>query len=205
MDICQNCLAQLVKNDHCCYRCGEILTPNIRTPALCGHCLKQPPAFDETSAPYIYQGFIQHLISGLKFNSQFINARLLGQLLAEHIKTYNEKPDLIIPVPLHKSRYKERGFNQAIEIARTVSKQLSIPLELNLCDRIRDTGQQSRLPAKARRKNLKNAFKANRPLKQQYIAIIDDVMTTGTTTQELASCLKKAGAARIDIWVCARA
>lgn len=205
MDICQNCLTQLVKNDHCCYRCGEILNPNIRIPILCGHCLNQPPAFDETSAPYIYQGFIQYLISGLKFNGQFNNARLLGQLLAEHINSHTEKPELLIPVPLHKSRYRERGFNQAIEIARTVSKQLSIPLELNLCTRVRDTGQQSRLSAKARRKNLKNAFKTNRLLNQQHIAIIDDVMTTGTTTQELANCLKKAGAARIDIWVCARA
>jgi ComF family protein len=112
---------------------------------------------------------------------------------------------LIVPVPLHKTRYRERGFNQAIEIARTVAKEMQIPLDLTSCRRNRDTPHQTQLPAKKRRKNLKNAFSIIKPIHARHIAILDDVMTTGSTTHELAYALKKAGASRVDVWVCARA
>lgn len=205
MDICQHCRQQIIENNHCCYRCGSIFEETIPTPSLCGHCLSQPPAFDQTYAPYAYQGLIQHLVIGLKFHRQFKNARLLGNLLTQNISRNIITPEVLMPVPLHPSRYKERGFNQAIEIARTVSKQLTIPLDLQTCIRIRDTEHQTQLNAKARRKNLKNAFQTRQTLSARHIAIIDDVMTTGSTSRELANCLKKAGAERIDVWVCARA
>jgi ComF family protein len=184
---------------------------------LCGRCLSRHPAFDETVAPFIHQGAIRHLIGSLKFGANYKNARLLGMLLAEHLTNQSEtdlhlpegcragKPDLIIPVPLHKARYRERGFNQAIEIARTVAKEMQIPLDLTSCIRHRDTPHQTQLPAKKRRKNLKNAFSILKPIQARHIAILDDVMTTGTTAHELAYVLKKAGASRVDVWVCARA
>ena len=115
------------------------------------------------------------------------------------------KPDLILPVPLHKSRYRQRGFNQAIEIGRTVAGKLQIPLDLTSCKRHRDTPHQSQLSAKKRRKNLKNAFSVIKPIHARHIAILDDVMTTGSTAHELAYVLKKAGVSRVDVWVCARA
>jgi ComF family protein len=114
-------------------------------------------------------------------------------------------PDRIVPVPLHRSRYAQRGFNQAMEIARTVARELELPLDFSGCLRHRDTPHQTGLPAKQRRKNMKNAFSLVKPVDARHIALIDDVMTTGTTVHELAALYKKAGVGRVDVWVCARA
>jgi ComF family protein len=195
----------LPRNNLCCYRCAEILETPVTTPVLCGRCLSRQPAFDETYAPFIHQGAIRHLIGTLKFSSNYKNARLLGMLLADHLKQTAERPNLILPVPLHKTRYRQRGFNQAIEIARTVAKELQIPLDVTSCSRHRDTPHQTQLPAKKRQKNLKNAFSVIKPIHARHIAILDDVMTTGSTAHELAYVLKKAGVGRVDVWVCARA
>jgi ComF family protein len=148
---------------------------------------------------------MRHLITALKFGAHYKNARLLGMLLAEHLKKTVQIPDLILPVPLNKVRYRQRGFNQAIEIAKTVSRELHIPLDLSSCLRHRDTPHQTALTAKQRRKNMKNAFTIIKPVHAQHIAILDDVMTTGSTAHELAHLLKKAGVSRVDVWVCARA
>jgi ComF family protein len=195
----------LPRNNLCCYRCAEILEMPITVPVLCGRCLSRNPAFDETIAPFIHQGAVRNLIGTLKFGTHYKNARLLGMLLSDHLKHTAERPDLILPVPLHKARYRQRGFNQAIEIARTVAKELQIPLDLSSCERHRDTPHQTQLSAKKRRKNLKNAFSIIKPIHARHIAILDDVMTTGSTAHELAYVLKKAGVSRVDVWVCARA
>jgi ComF family protein len=205
LDICRSCFLHLPRNTLCCYRCAEILEQPITAPALCGRCLSSKPAFDETYAPFIHQGAIKHLIGALKFGAEYKNARLLGMLLADYLKQAAEQPDLILPVPLHKTRYRQRGFNQAIEIGRTVAKEMQIPLDLTSCKRHRDTPHQTELSAKKRRKNVKNAFSVDKPIDARHIAILDDVMTTGSTTHELAWALKKAGVSRVDVWVCARA
>lgn len=204
-DLCHSCYRHLPRNTQCCYQCADMFETPSATPKLCGHCLSLRPAFDETYAPFIYQGAIQHLITTLKFRADYKNARLLGQLLAEHLQKTAERPELIVPVPLHPSRYRERGFNQSIEIARTVARELQIPLDLDSCRRHSDTPHQTRLSAKQRRKNLKNAFTVVKPINAQHIAILDDVMTTGATSHELAKVLKKAGLSRVDVWACARA
>ncbi len=205
MDICCGCFFDLPVNRNCCYRCGEPFDTITETLKLCGHCLSQPPAFDESLAPFLYHSSIAYLITSLKFGKHYKNARLLGMLMAKHIQSNTELPDCILPVPLHKSRYRQRGFNQSIEIAQTLSRQLQIPLDLNSCIRIRNTHQQSRLAAKQRRKNMLKAFTVKKSLDYQYIAIVDDVMTTGSTVSELAKTLKRAGVERVDVWVCARA
>ncbi|MFK5948994.1 MAG: ComF family protein [Methylococcales bacterium] len=204
-DICQGCFNDLTRNIHCCYRCAEIFNTANTTPQLCGQCISNTPAFDETYAPFTHQGIIRYLIAHLKFNKQYKNARLLGMLLAEYLARTAELPELIIPIPLHKIRFQQRGFNQSFEIAKTLSKQLNIPLDTNACIRYRNTPHQIDLPAKQRHKNIKNAFKIIRPIKAQHIAIFDDVMTTGTTVNELAKIFKKSGVSRVDVWVCARA
>jgi ComF family protein len=173
--------------------------------SLCGHCLKKPFFFDRTHAPFIYQGEIRFLIQTLKFNAQLKNARLLGLLLADFLRDHAEIPDYILPVPLHKSRYRERGFNQAIEIARTVARCLSVPLDLSSCQRQRNTYRQTDLSARQRHTNLRNAFAVRGAAMGQHIAILDDVMTTGATANELAKTLIKSGVDRVDVWVCARA
>lgn len=204
-DLCHSCYEHLPRNNRCCFQCAEILEIKTTAFALCGRCLAKPPAFDKTYAPFIYQGAISHLITALKFSAHHPNARLLGTLLAEHLKRFAEIPDCIVPVPLHKSRYRQRGFNQAIEIAGILSKELAIPLELASCQRHRDTPQQTRLSAKKRRKNLKHAFSLIKPMRDRHVAIVDDVMTTGSTAHELAALLKQSGVRKVDVWVCARA
>ena len=204
-DLCDICYQRLLRNKRSCYRCAEIFESNVSTPSLCGHCISTPPAFDETYAPFVYQAEMRHLVTQLKFGGHTKNARLLGLLLAEHLKQTAQLPELIIPVPLHKLRYRERGFNQALEIARTVAKELNIPLDITSCQRTHDTPHQIGLTAIQRRKNLEKAFTLIKPIKTQHVAILDDVMTTGSTVHEIASLLKKAGVERVDVWVCARA
>jgi ComF family protein len=205
LDICASCYHRLPRNSACCYRCAESFTTPIAAPTQCGRCLSNNPAFDETYAPFLYQDEIRHLITGLKFGAQFKNARLLGLLLANHLQQTTEKPDCIIPVPLHTARYHERGFNQALEIARTVSKNVGIPLDISSCSRHKDTPHQTGLSAKKRRQNLRGTFSVQKPLSFHHIAIVDDVMTTGSTANALAAVLKRAGVSKVDIWVCARA
>lgn len=205
MDLCQACFEDLSRNIHCCYRCGEHFETPTAIPQLCGRCLKKPPSFDETHAPYLYDDAMRFLITQLKFGHRYKHARLLGTLLANCLAESTELPECIIPVPLHRNRYGQRGFNQSIEIARHLSKQLDIPLDLNSCVRSRNTPHQAELAAKQRRKNIKNAFSIIKPLPYQYVAIVDDVMTTGATVEALAHVLKRHGVSQVDVWVCARA
>ena len=205
MDLCKACLDDLSRNMHCCYRCGESFAMPIAVPQLCGRCLKHSHGFDETHAPFRYDANMAFFVTRLKFHRQYQYARLLGRLLADQVADACELPECIVPVPLHPNRYRERGFNQSIEIARHLSKQLRLPLDLNSCRRNRDTRHQIELPAKQRRNNMKRAFSVTGIRPYRHVAIVDDVMTTGATVSALAWALKQQGIARVDVWVCARA
>jgi len=205
LDLCADCFADLPRNRHCCYRCGENFVIANNSPQLCGRCLTKSPDFDDTHAPFLYQGNVRYLITQLKFGHQYKNARLLAALLTEHIVKTAELPDCIVPMPLHLNRYRQRGFNQSIELARHLSKQLKVPVDFNSCVRNRDTAHQTTLPAKQRRKNMRKAFIIKNSLDFQHIAIVDDVLTTGASASALALALKQSGVSRVDIWVCARA
>lgn len=199
-EICSCCEKNLPRILSRCRHCGVSLPESI---TICGKCLKKQPAFDCIIAPFAYETPIQKLIIDLKFHHKLANAKILGTLLAKQLHD-TEKPDLIIPVPLHEKRLRERGFNQAIEIAKPISKTLSIPIDRLSCKRIRYTEPQSLTPAKLRRKNVKNAFEVCRDISGKHIAIIDDVATSGHTINELAHALKKAGAIKIQAWCCAK-
>ena len=202
-DLCRECENTLPRNDPACPRCGLALaSAGLQA---CGICLKDPPAFDAAHTVFQFQGSIRFLIHHLKFHANYASARLLGQLMTDMLQHIDEKPDCIIPVPLHPARYRERGFNQSIEIARTLSKRLAIPLALNACTRIRRTQSQAELHAAERRANMKGAFICKAKLPGKRLAIIDDVVTTGTTVNELASVLRRAGAEQIQVWAVARA
>ena len=125
--------------------------------------------------------------------------------MADKLAELDPKPELLIPIPLHNQRYRQRRFNQATEIARPISRLLGIPLNLNACVRIRDTTPQFDLPAKLRKKNLRKAFAMKKAICANHIAIIDDVVTTGNTVNELAKVVRRSGVERIDIWSFARA
>jgi ComF family protein len=202
-DLCGPCADSLPYIVTACPRCAAPL--DSFAGQLCDQCLKSPPVFDAAHAPLHYEEPVRHLVVSLKFGARYPSARLLGALLADSLEhradTY---PEVIIPVPLHASRYRKRGFNQSTEIARVVSRRLSLPLDLNACRRVRATTAQSNLTAKARRKNLHQAFACPNALPYRHVAILDDVLTTGTTANEVAKTLRQAGVEIIEVWACAR-
>ncbi len=200
-----------------CYLCGEVCTAGGLLCDCCWKdimvehgsfsCLKNDySALDYTFAlsPYCFP--LDKLLFALKYQGQLILARELGRRLAEKIiESRIEKPDYLIPVPLHSLRLLARGFNQAKEIASTVSANLSIPLLSMSTKRIRSTRPQFALSAKQRKRNIKGAFRVkNKELSGSFV-IIDDIVTTGTTANELAARLKEAGADKVGLWACARA
>lgn len=128
---------------------------------------------------------------------------MLGECLAETVAAC-ARPDRLMAMPLHAARIRERGFNHATEIAREVAKRLDLPLDTASCQRIRDTPPQMGLKHDARRRNVRGAFACSGDVHGQHIALIDDVMTTGTSLDELAATLKRAGAREVTCWVAAR-
>ena len=201
LPICQACLDELPKNLHPCQQCGVKI--ETKTLKICGKCQHTPPQYDTTIAPYYYEHAIKHLIIELKFYKKLHNVNLLGKLLAQHI-TKQQLPEYLIPIPIHRKRLSKRGFNQSMELCRVLSKELDIPILPNAILKKKITKAQASLTAKQRKQNLKNSFAINQDIKAQHIAIIDDVMTTGTTMNEMARLLKKAGIKQIEAWVCAR-
>ena len=177
----------------------------IPTPAgqLCGACLRQPPAFDRSVAALAYAFPLDRMIPRLKYHGQIAIAPALGECLARAAAS-TPRPDRLIAMPLHGQRLRERGFNHASEIAREVAKRLDLLLDLTSCQRIRDTPPQMGLKHDARRRNVRGAFACSGDVRGQHVALVDDVMTTGTSLDELAMTLKRAGAREVSCWVAAR-
>jgi len=150
---------------------------------------------------------VDHFIRALKFHQQLGLARLLGEQLARRLAPETARPDLIIPVPLHGARLRERGYNQALEIARPVARAFGVLLDFRSLVRVRATAPQTGMTVAARRKNLRGAFAwhAGSEMRNLRVALVDDVMTTGSTVQAAAKCLRAAGAREVEIWVIARA
>ena len=147
---------------------------------LCGACQKHPPDFDAATALLHYRAPADYLIQRLKFSGELAVAPLLADLLAEKIAARTTPlPDCLIPVPLHRARLQERGFNQATELARRLGRRLAVPVEHRLCHRTRHTRPQSLTPTGLRRRNLRGAFSVTGELPvNAHVAIVDDVMTS---------------------------
>ena len=202
LPICNKCLHELPRNIKVCQQCGLPIENSAAT--ICGKCQSKPPVYDKTITPFIYDNAIKHLIIELKFKKKLINAHLLGKLLVKAVS--NETlPDFLLPVPLHKKRLRQRGFNQTMELCRVLSKELSIPILTGIVEKTKETIPQSELSAKQRKQNLRNSFKVIGSIPAAHIAIIDDVITTGTTITEIAKLLKKSNSTNIQAWACARA
>ncbi len=203
-DLCLPCLQSLPWIGSQCVRCALPLSITT-TEALCGRCQTQPPAFEACLSPFHYQAPLDHLLLDLKFNGRLTQARLLGELMTQWlVSVVDVPPEQIIPVPLHATRLRERGFNQAVELARPIARHFDVPLNLHGVRRTRATPPQSDLSRKERLKNIRGAFEVMQPLSGNVV-IIDDVMTTGSTAHELAEALLNAGAEQVEVWVCARA
>jgi len=188
-------------------RLAGTLCPRCALPspaaALCGRCLADAPRYDATVAALAYRFPADTLVHALKFRSQLALAPLLGDLVLKCIPA-RERVDCVFPVPLSRERLRERGYNQAAEIARHVAPQRGVRLEFTAITRERNTQAQADLPWSDRARNVRGAFRCERSLDGAAIAVVDDVMTTGATLDELAATLKRAGAARVVNWVVAR-
>ncbi|MDR1854062.1 MAG: ComF family protein [Azoarcus sp.] len=194
--LCAACAEDLPRHDDsACPRCalptacGEV----------CGDCRREPPAFDATRAAFDYAFPLDVLVKRLKYGHRLAMADFFAAALGE-----TPAVDLILPMPLHPRRLRERGFNQAVEIARPLARAAALPLELAGVARVRDTPPQARLDLEARLANLRDAFACRRRLDGLRVAVVDDVMTTGASLDALARCLKENGAKEVTNLVVAR-
>jgi ComF family protein len=203
IDLCADCAAELPRNRRCCMRCALPLA----TPAqLCGECQRRTPPWDAAWTPFRYGWPLDRLESRYKFGADLAAGRVLSTLWRREPCPI-ELPQLLLTVPLHLGRLRERGYNQALELARPLARGLDVPLRHDMLQRVRRTEAQTELDALSRRRNVRGAFFASRAgiALPAHVAILDDVMTTGATLAECARVLKRSGASRVDVWALARA
>jgi ComF family protein len=205
--LCSGCEQDLPENTFSCIICALpfATTHNHEKQLVCGKCQKNPPHYTTSIIPHVYASPLKQLITQLKFHGNLVYTPLLAQIFIGSIKQRkNNLPECIIPMPLHPQRLRERGFNQALELARVIATKLKIPLDYSLIERNKATPYQSGLSAKQRKQNLKNAFSTTKLHSYKHVAIFDDVVTTGTTVNELARQLKLSGVETIEVWAIAR-
>lgn len=200
LPLCQPCRNDLPAIGNACWSCA---LPMMKA-GTCGNCQRTRPSCDAVHALLLYQEPVNFLVQQFKFNRKLGYGRLFSTMMAEKMASLDECPDLLIPVPLHSSRLRTRGYNQAWELARQLSKMIEITASHKTCRRIKKTPLQTGLKASERRRNLKKAFVITEEVKDLHICIVDDVMTTGSTLEAIASVLKSAGAGRVTGMVIAR-
>jgi ComF family protein len=206
VDLCAGCEGDLPLNAPACVVCAQPLAPTSAQSLTCGACLRRRPAFDASRVPFRYGYPVAHLIHSLKYRGRIACGRVLGELVARHVLTgQHSLPKYIVPVPLAESRYRERGYNQAIELGLPLERILRVRMRADLVVRTRTTREQAELNRRERRRNVRGAFEVRRALPHPHVAILDDVVTTGSTVNELAKVLRRAGAERIEVWAVARA
>jgi ComF family protein len=207
---CPVCLAGIKVFSHPrCPRCGLGFGETAAEDHLCSGCLTKEQSFTRARALGPYEGLLEEAISRFKYRGSLRLAKVLGALLAEY-----KDPDfpfsgfdLVLPVPLHPRRLRQRGFNQSLLLARRISRRHSIPLDFVALQRSRPTQPQIHLSGSEREKNIRGAFEVLRPerIAQKHILLIDDVFTTGATVDECSRVLLKAGAKQVDVLTLTRA
>ena len=202
MDLCADCAAELPRNRSCCARCA---LPLATPAALCGECQRRLPPWDAAWAPFRYGWPLDRLESRYKFGADLAAGRVLS-MLWQREPCPIRLPQLLLSVPLHHSRLRRRGYNQALELARPLARAAGVPLRHDALLRRRSTAAQTELDAVARRRNVHGAFAVREGVAlPAHVAVLDDVMTTGATLAECARVLRRAGVQRVDVWALARA
>lgn len=206
--LCTHCYHALPNNVNHCHRCSLPLEPSEETTRqLCGNCLSHRYYYDQVYSPFLYHDGVRFLIRQLKYHQKLHYTAVLTKLFTETFASqeYFALPQVFIPMPMHPARIRQRGFNQSMELARLLSRYYKKPLDSGSLIRIRNTRLQAGLNGKQRQKNVLLAFKLIKPLEYQHVALIDDVMTTGSTVNEASRELKAGGIEQVDIWCIARA
>ena len=203
--LCTTCYQTLPWRDPswCCRWCGQDI---IVQQSICGQCLRTKPAFDAVWSPFHYDETLKYLVSAFKFKQQLWAGHILATLMTGAYHRQQPQPQsCLIPVPLHWTRHFRRGFNQSLILAEALAKTTGMPCISNALCRCRRTASQSQLAHPQRKSNVRGAFSVEKFLVDMTVIIIDDVMTTGMTVNEVAIQLKKAGVRRVEIWCLARA
>jgi ComF family protein len=196
--LCADCDADLPRL--AAARCTVCALP-LPSGAVCGACLNRPPRFDRVSAPYAYRFPVDALIHAFKYGGRLAHAAPLAAALAGAVP---RDADVIVPMPLAPRRLAQRGFNQALELARVVAARTGIALAADACRKVLDTVPQAALPWQERAKNVRRAFVCDADFTGLRVAVVDDVLTTGATLSEIARVLRRAGAISVAGWVVAR-
>jgi ComF family protein len=205
-DICEICYRELPWIESSCVQCAIPLADGSGEQLKCGNCLQKSPDFDHSLSLFSYESNAVSLVHQLKFNEKLACSRLLGNMLADAVQHKGiALPDRVLPVPLHNRRLRQRGFNQSIELARPIARRFNLSLDVTSVGRIHETRPQTGMNKKQRRRNMQNAFRMIKPVEARHVVIVDDVVTTTSTVNELARVLKKAGVQRVDVWSIARA
>lgn len=200
--LCTGCASDLARPGPACPTCAEPLP----FAGDCPSCQRSPPPLDAVWTPFVYAWPLSQLLLAYKGGGRPQLARPLGSLLAGHLPAIaTAGVDRVIPVPLHERRLVHRGFNQAEDLARVLCRHRGLRIDTGSVTRVRATPSQQGLSRRARRANLRGAFAVPGDLSGERILLLDDVMTTGTTLNELADAVRRAGAARVTAVALARA
>ncbi len=215
LDLCDDCeslLQHCLHTDasgyvsHLCLTCGEELAGAGVEP--CDDCSRVNSAFTRIVAPYRYAFPLDRLLHSQKYGDQRVLGRIFGVLLATSVRAVTDAdmalPSRLIPVPLHAGRRQVRGYNQSADIARWCARELGLRSSSQAVSRVFDTGSLAGLSRAERQYRILGAFRADDSVAGQHLAIIDDVLTTGSTARELARELYDTGAASVELWVLAR-
>ena len=199
--ICNSCYAKLeVIGERSCLKCGKML---FSEEEYCLDCQNNEKSFDRAIAPLAYSGAASSLVMNLKFHGKKYLATPMGKWMADKLLDSEIVADVVIPVPLHPKRQKERGFNQSELLAKEIAFSLHLPLDATSVRRVKDTKTSSTLTGgrRAREENMENAFSVEdkAAVKDKTVLVVDDVLTTGTTANELSKVLRKAGAKRVYV------
>ena len=201
--LCSTCAQALPYNHKPCPRCALPLPEAASDAVLCADCQARAPRFDKVVAPLLYQPPVDDLVASLKYHQQFHLGPVLTEILAQAVRKEGSGVQVLLPVPMPGPGLRERGFNQAAELARHLSLQLKIPWSVEYLSRVRGNRHQQSLRRNQRRRNVRGVF-ACRGKPPARVALIDDVMTTGATAEEASRILKRAGVARVEVWTVAR-
>jgi ComF family protein len=198
--LCDGCLASLPAATGS--RCPVCATPTPNA-SLCGRCISRPPRYDHVVSALDYATPADYLVAQLKYSRNMAAARALASTLASRLDS-EPCPDIVMPMPIADSRLRERGFNQATEIARHACSPFGLRISHGIAQRISAGVSQTALPWSDRARNVRGVFRCQADLSGKTVAVVDDVITTGATLNELATVLKRAGAARVVGWIVAR-
>ena len=200
--LCHFCCEHLEAVPNACEYCGQ---PNPVNGIICPACRLNPPRWQRLIAPLQYRGTTRDYLLQLKHSQATPLAKALCRHTLERFRQQWPRPQVLLPVPLHRTRLRDRGYNQAREIARIWSTDLDIAIDHRALTRVRATALQSGLSALQRENNVRLAFDYSPRRPYQHVAVVDDIVTTGSTVSEITRLLHREGVEFVEVWALARA